>query len=207
MKRIVYRARCVPKFDYTWIENIHDRKPLKMLRGDDPDKMRLERWYYFWINRNYTDPMVLIRNNDHCWTIHPGQNRWIAASLLPPREHDVLLITDRPLKKLPEGIHSAKVNNLSSLKPYQRPQPKSEDWLNQKPNTTWDQWFKDWNDLAKNIKQLNQGKLAIMDGNRTYTMGEGKIIACWPAKDTGIEAITSLFTFADSIGWNRPFTT
>lgn len=203
MKRLVYRALCSPRLGLPWLENMRLDKPLRTLRGDLPDKMRLERWYYFWINRVYTDPMVLIHNGENWWTVHPGMNRWIAASLRPPQDYQVLLVSKTRLKKWPKEIHSVKINNLSKLIPYAKPQPKSEDWLNQKPKTTWDQWYEGYTTLAKNIRQSGQGSLALADGNKMYTMGEGPIVGCWPIKDTGIPELTSLFTFADSLGWNR----
>jgi hypothetical protein len=180
-------------------------KPLNMLRADPPEgKLRLERWYYFWINNVYTDPMVLLKNKNRSWTVHPGQNRWIAASLRPPQDRDVILVTDFPLKSWPEEIHSVKIANVSDLKPFVRPAPNSEDWLGTRPVTTWQQWYDGYQDLARRIRQRGQGCLALIDGSRTYTMGEGKIIGCWAVGETGLHAMVSMFTFADSLGWNQP---
>jgi len=222
LKRLVYRALCVPQLGLPWIENLRRDKPLKLLRADPPDgsKMRLERWYYFWVNNTYTDPMVLIRNGENWWTVHPGINRWIAASLRPSPDREVLLISNRPLINLrgdpeaivrakhrlvPPDIHSIKLCGLSDLQPYTRPHHVASDWTGQPAKTTWDQWHSAWNELADKIKKTGQGRLALMDGNRCYTMGQGEIIGCWQVKDgdDGINEITSMFVFADSLGWNR----
>lgn len=187
----------------------------------DGSKPRLEKWYYFWVNHVYTDPMVLIRNGENWWTVHPGQNRWIAASLRPPQEYDVILVTDKPLVKprgvsgavakrimsglVPADIVSIRVCGLSDLKPYVSPQPKSEDWLGQPPVTTWNQWYDDYNRLAASIKEKGQGSLALTDGSRTYTMGHGSIISCWKIKpgSDGLEELAKMFAFADGLGWNQ----
>jgi len=188
-----------------WLENMRIDKPLRLLRGDPPGKLRLERWYYFWVNRYYTDPMTLIRNGENWWTVHPGMNRWIAASLRPPQDYDVILVSNKPLRSMPQDIHSVKLHGLSKLKPYVSPQPKSEDWLGGRAKTTWDQWYQDWNDLAAKIRQGQQGSLSIHDGNRSYVMGQGRILGCWQIKDgeNGLHEIASMFAFADSLGWNR----
>lgn len=205
MKTLVYRARCAPRFDLPWADNMDSYKPLRILRSDTlPGNLRLEKWYYFWIHRNYTDPMVLIRNNDHCWTVHPGQNRWIMASLVYPRDQDVILITDRRLVSWPEEIHSVEVSNFSDLRPNTRPWPRSEQWLGKPPRTSWDEWGEGYRALAARIRQRGQGCLALMDGKMTYTLGEGKIMGCWQIQGTGLREIFSLFTFADSLGWNQP---
>lgn len=180
-------------------------KPLRILREDSlPGNLRLEKWYYFWINSQYTDPMVLVKVNDHCWSVHPGQNRWIVASLRHPRDCDVVLVSSKPLNSYPEDIHSVKLHNLSGLKPCP-PQPKSEDWLQIPAKTTWDQWYTGWNDLAQKIRRGQQGSLALMDGSKTYIMGEGRILGCWSIRpgDHGLQELVSMFTFADSLGWNQ----
>ena len=205
MKTLVYRARCAPRFDLDWVDNMDSYKPLRILREDTlPGNLRLEKWYYFWINPSYTDPMVLIRRNDRCWSVHPGQNRWIMASIRPPREQPVILVAERRLSTWPEELNDVEISNLTATKIDTKPAPRSEQWLERTPRTSWDQWGEGYRNLAASIRRRGQGCLALMDGKMTYTLGEGKIMGCWQIEGTGLRELVSLFTFADSLGWNRP---
>ena len=201
-KTFVYRGRCAPRFDLPWATNMASIRPRKKLSNKN---IKLAQWYYFWINRDYTDPMVLLRNDDDRYVIHPGQNRWIVASMRYPQDQDVLIVSSQELKpgQWPAEVHSVTFNNVSDISIETRPLPRSEFWLEKKPVISLEKWKSDYNNLEKRIIATGMGCLQLIDGDNIYTLGRGKVLAKWHLRETGIREIVELFEFANSLGWNR----
>jgi hypothetical protein len=147
-------------------------------------------------------------------------NRWVVASLKPPKDHKVILITDKQLtnlrgnpvaveeikkKLVPSDIHSIKLHGSSELALYDKKQFHASHWLNRPPRTTWGQWYDGCIELTNKIKNFGNGSLALIDGKQTYIMGQGPVLAEWWIRpgELGLQEITSLFIFADSLGWNQ----
>lgn len=210
MTQVVYSTHVVPSLHYTWLGNLqtHAAPLRKLLNAQDQPVSRLLKWYYFWLMPSFLDPVILTHHGGS-YSLHPGQNRWLAAAMqTTPMQIPALVIGPVGLKRLPSGDSLRVINLVPGPWPYKH--GPNDTWpggiyqylTGRQPAVSWAQWNQELAALDQRISHSGLGSLVLTYPGGRSQLGSGAATAVWSIDHDAVTPVRSLMLYArDQLEW------